>query len=154
MHGFLQRWQDTQIVSLCRKASTLGRTLCACLAKTLNGAPSTSATPATMTSRLAGGAPTSSNAMLARLQTSSTEPTTSKPELKHSMSAAELLALLTCKHEWGQDRGVCWSLLCRRAEQPCCMRRWNPLAGMQSGWQERVEVWNSPLSEAAVLGFE
>ena len=33
-------------------------------------------------------------------------------------------------------------------------RRWNPLAGMQSGWQERVEVWNSPLSEAAVLGFE
>ena len=24
----------------------------------------------------------------------------------------------------------------------------------QSGWQERVEVWNSPLNEAAVLGFE
>ena len=25
---------------------------------------------------------------------------------------------------------------------------------MQPGWQERVEVWNSPLNEAAVLGFE
>ena len=29
-----------------------------------------------------------------------------------------------------------------------------PLRDIQPGLQEAVEVWNSPLSEAAVLGFE
>ena len=29
-----------------------------------------------------------------------------------------------------------------------------PLSEIQPGMQEPVEVWNSPLSEAAVLGFE
>ena len=34
----------------------------------------------------------------------------------------------------------------------CCRRV--ALDEIQPGMQERVEVWNSPLSEAAVLGFE
>lgn len=38
----------------------------------------------------------------------------------------------------------------------CCVEfcRRVALNEIQPGMQERVEVWNSPLSEAAVLGFE
>ena len=35
-----------------------------------------------------------------------------------------------------------------------CARRRVSLSDIQPGMQEAVEVWNSPLSEAAVLGFE
>ena len=36
----------------------------------------------------------------------------------------------------------------------CAGLRQIPLDDLQPGAQERVEVWNSPLSEGAVLGFE